>query len=327
MNSPFDNPALPPPEAPKELTGHTVMDALLPAPALPLLLLLLVVLPVGLLAAYSLLVPLAESVTSLFFKGTDALYATLPWFYYVKLAAFLLLGFFGVFQLLVRVQAYYYTIWAKRFPRPHPLHVDYQPDGQSSLMALLGWTVYRSVSLLGPPVLLGLLTAGLGVLEVYLLNMFSGLPFLSLPIQFIVAIFLFMLMCLFTGFACVNSLWAYFTTIFGDIVAVTEPELPSKTIYERCGRIAFASPLVYLYYPAHFLFVTGVLILLYLFLSTYTIKDLLTLQINIPLVLGLEVLVLGVFLILNFMKFYTYHSALANFYQKLPLEVKDRQGY
>lgn len=323
MNIPFENQPLNPSPS-KEAPALSFLDSLLPPPALPLLLLLLLVLPLSLLAGQSLLIPLFESVLALFLTGSDGLYTTLPWYFYLKLLAFVLLTFFGLFQLVLRIKTYYFTVWAQQFPQAHALHVRYQPDNQMSLVALINWTLYRTGSIFGPPLMLGLLTCGLGVVEIWLFNVFSGLPFISLPIQFIVALFLFMLFSLFTAFACANGLWTYFTTVFGDVVAVTEPELPAKTAYERCNRIAFASPMVYVFYPAYFLFVVGVLVEVYVFLSTYTVKDLITFQINIPAVLGLEILTVGMYLVLGFLKMYTYHNALMAYYGKLPLEFKDR---
>lgn len=307
-----------------EAPGLTFFDWILPPPAVPLVILLLIILPMALLAAQSLFLPLLEFVSSLLFAGSEGGAASLPFHFFLKLGAFLVLAFFGLVQLVLRINAFYYSVWAKGFPRPHPLHVDYEPDNQQSMVALLNWKLYRLFGVMAPPLVLGAVTFLVGLGELYLFNLSTGLPFISLSIQFIVALFLFMVLSLFTGFAFLNSVWTFLTTVFGDIIAITEPDLPAKTVFDRAGRIAFASPMILIFYPAYLVFLLGVVVEVYLLLSTYTVQDLITLNVNIPLILGLEVLTLVCYLSLNYLRFYTYHHALARYYNNLPPYIKDR---
>jgi hypothetical protein len=302
----------------------TFLECILPPQALPLLVLLLLILPMAILTAESLFIPLFEWLRSLFLSGPEAGATSLPFHFFLKLSIFLVLAFLGVVQLFLRINTLYFSVWAERFSRPHTLHADYHPDYQQSILSLLNWNIFRILTLAAPPLVLGVVTFLVGMLELYLFNLFSGLPFISLPIQFIVALFLMMILSLFTGFAFLNSIWTSFITVFGDVVAVTEPELSAKTIYDRCGRIAFSSPLVYVFYSAYFLFVVGILSELYLLLTTYDIQDLITFHVDFSLLLGMEVLTFALYLILNYLKFLTYHQALAFYYAKLPLSTKEQ---
>lgn len=309
---------------PADRYSVTFMDYLLPPQALPLIILLLLILPMAILTGESLFIPLAEWIKSLFTSGSDVGSTSLPLYFFLKLAVFLVLTFFGLVQLIFRINTLYLMAWSSKFPKPHTLHVNYEPDLQLSPASLLNWSVYRLLMVVAPPLVMGVVTFLVGLLEVYLFNLFSGLPFISLPIQFIVAIFVSLLLCLFTGFACLNSVWTLFTTVFGDVIAVTEPELPAKTIYDRCGRIAFSAPLIYVFYVAYFIFLVGILVELYLLVANTDILDVVSFHANIPLILGIEAVTFGLYLVLSFIKFYTYHQALENYYVKLPQQFKER---
>jgi hypothetical protein len=266
-----------------------------------------------------------ESVRSLFMSGSEIMPVILPFSFYLKLGAFLILAFLGVVQLFFRVNTLYYSVWSQRYNRPHPLHVSYSPDNHKSMMALLSWKVYRLLILLAPPVIMGVVTLGVGAIELFLFNQFSGgLPFISLPIQFIVALFIMMLLGLFTGLACVNTAWAGINTVLGDVIAVTEPDLATKTIYERCGRIAFSSSRVYFFYAGYALFVLCALVEIVLLLVNYDIQDIITLQANFAVIFGGTALTLAAYLVLNAFKLDIYHHALMNYYAAIPQSVKER---
>lgn len=297
-----------------------LVEMILPPQTVPLFLILIVILPLALLTAESLFVPLLEWMNSASTGAEEGL----PFHFFIKMGAFLLLSFFGVFQLLMRINTTYYAVWARSFSRPHPLHVDYQPDEQQSILALLNWNMYRLMMICAPPIGLTLLTGLVGVIEIYLFNVLSGMPLISLPIQFIIALFIIMVLVLVTAFAYLNSVWTAFTTIYGDVAAVTEPDLPAKTIYERCGRIAFMSPLSYLLYPTYFFFWIALLAEVYLLITTLDIQDLIHFRANLPLIVGLEVATIGLYLLMNYLRFYTYHTALVNYYAKLPSQLKER---
>ncbi len=303
--------------------GLTLFDLILPPQAVPLLLLLLLITPLVLLTAENFFIPFYEWATSRMTQNGELVFTSLPIYYFLKLGAFLVLSFLGGVQLLLRLNTIYYSVWAKAFPRPHPLHVDYYPQKHQSLLALMGWKFFRNAVIILPPIVMVALSGLVGLIELYLFNTFNELPFVSLSFQFIVSIFIMLLMMMFTGFIFLNSLWTLFTTIFGDIIAVTEPDLPNKTIYERCSRIAFSSPYIYVLYPAYLLFGIGFLAEVILLFSAVDIQELITFQAPIPLIFGFEVLTLGFYMALNYLKFYTYHHSLIQYYHKLPKQLKE----
>jgi hypothetical protein len=280
--------------------------------------------PLVLLTAEGLFLPLIEYFRSWFTTAEGAAASALPIMFFVKLVTFLILAFLGGVQLLMRLNSTLYGTWAQGIDRPHPLHVDYQPQAQLSMLSLLNWNLYRLYALSAPPLLMAGVTLAVVFGQFYLFNTLTGLPFISLPIQFIVMLFVTFLLGFLSFVALVNSGWNTLTTLFGEVVAVTEPDLPPRTIYERCKRIAFSSPLVYGLYPSYAVFALSVLWAVTTLLETYDIEDVVTFQFNWGLVLLLAGLLIGVYVALNYWKFRAYHDALSRYYRTLPPKFKER---
>lgn len=304
-------------------SGYTVFDLLLPPQVVPLLLLLLLVAPIVLLTAESLLVPLFEWLRSRMMISGEVTFGDLPPYFFIKLLAFLILSFLGGFQLLLRIKAIYYVAWARIFPRPHPLHVDYQMDSNRGMAALIHWKLFQVAMITLPPLLMSALTFGVGLVELYLFNTFSELSFIGLSVQLTIELFLIMMLGLFTLFSFFNSMWNALTSLYGDIIAVTEPDLPNPIIMQRCGRIAFASPYSYVLFGVYALLVIGTLVEIALLLGNVDIHQFISFQTNVPLILGLEMVTLACYLGFNFFKFYTYHHGLTVYYNKLPSQLKE----
>ncbi|MCE3234136.1 MAG: hypothetical protein K0Q50_316 [Vampirovibrio sp.] len=313
-------------EVPPSLpAGVTALDMVLPPQVIPLLLLLLVITPIVVLTGESLFVPLIEWIRTraMSAPGADSSLGDLPTYFFIKLIAFVALSFLGGFQLLLRIKTIYYTTWAKAFPRPHSLHVDYQTDSNRGMMALIQWKLYQVAMVCLPPLVIGTITFLVGLVELYLFNTFSDLSFVGLSVQLTVELFLIMMLGLFTLFSVLNSIWTALTSLFGDIVAVTEPDLPNPTIMQRCGRIAFCSPYVYVLFPAYLLLLAGTLGEVIWLLNAVDIHEFISFQANVPLILTLEVATFAWYLGFNFFKFYTYHHGLSIYYSKLPPQLKE----
>jgi hypothetical protein len=54
------------------------------------------------------------------------------------------------------------------------------------------------------------------------------------------------------------------------------------------------------------------------------IQDLITFKANVPLILICELVTLFLYISLNYFRFYTYHTALKQYYNKLPKHYKER---
>lgn len=306
--------------------GITALDMILPPRAIPLLLLLLIVTPIVILTAESLFIPLIDWARTRMMAPAGTLEATmndLPTYFFIKLIAFVILSFLGGFQLLLRIKSIYYTTWARAFPRPHSLHMDYQTDNDRGMLALIQWKLYQVSMIAFPPLVMGGVTFLVGLLELYLFNTFSDLSFVVLSVQLTIELFLIMMLGLFTLFSFFNSLWTAVTSLFGDIVAVTEPDLPNSIILQRCGRIAFSSPYTYLMLPAYGLLVLGVLGEIFWLLSAVDIQQFISFQANLPVIAGMEVVTLAWYLGFSYLKFFTYHHGLSLYYRKLPAQIKD----
>lgn len=313
-------------EVPPSLpAGVSVLDMILPPQVIPLLVLLLIITPVVILTGESLVVPLIEWIRTriMVAAGQEPSFGDLPSYFFIKLAAFMILSFLGGFQLLLRIKTIYFTAWAKAFPRPHSLHVDYQTDTNKGMAALIQWKIYQFAIVSLPPLVMATVTFLVGLVELYLFNTFSDLSFIGLSVQLTVELFLILMLGLFTLFACLNSVWTALTSLFGDIVAVTEPDLPNPLILQRCGRIAFSSPYIYVLFPAYLILVTGVVGEVLWLLGAVDIHQFISFKANVPLIMGMELLTVIWYLGFNFFKFYTYHHGLSLYYSKLPPQLKE----
>jgi hypothetical protein len=313
-------------EVPPSLpAGITAFDMILPPQVIPLLLLLLIVTPIVFLTGESLFIPLIEWIRTRMMApaGTEALLGDLPTYFFIKLLAFLVLSFLGGFQLLLRIKSIYYTTWARAFPRPNALHVDYQTDSNRAMLALIQWKLYQVAMICLPPLVMGTITFLVGLVELYLFNTFSDLSFIGLSVQLTVELFLIMMLGLFTLFSFLNSIWTALTSLFGDVVAVTEPDLPNPIILQRCGRIAFSSPYVYILFPMYLVMVVGVLSEIFWLVNAVDIHQFISFHANVPFIIGMEVITLTWYLGFNYFKFYTYHHGLSIYYSKLPPQLKE----
>jgi hypothetical protein len=286
--------------------------------------LLLLITPLVLLTGESLLSPLFVWVQSIFSNDANlaASVDALPLDFYIKLGLFIALCFFGGVQLILRLNTVYYGTWSLWFNTAHPLHTPYRPDPQISPLALLQWTGYRLLHILVPPVFMLAVIFGLGALELYLFNLMSALP--GLPLQLIVGTFLFLMCVILSVFVGVRSLWVLLYSLFGDVIAITEPHLTMGTILSRCRRIALISPGLVLLYMAYILFGLALLVTLVWLLWTYDIDDMLRLKVDFLQLLGIECLLLGLYLLLNYWNLSAYHHAVVTYYNRLPAPIKDR---
>jgi len=303
-----------------------VLAYFFPPQAFLFMVLLVLMAPMTLLTAESLFIPLFESVRGMMVPEAVALHVDLPWQFYFKFAIFLALTFLGFFQLILRIKLSYYQIWAQAFSRPDPLHVDYAPEPQQSMLAALSWNFYRVLVLLAPPVVMIAIACGVGFLELYFFNQWIHLPAVMLPVLIIVFLFIVMILGLLSMVLVVHSIWRAVISAFGDAIVITEPDLPANMVMARCRRIAFASPFAYALYPVYFLFWVTVLAEVVWLLITYDASDLISFQFNFMGVFVLMAATLAFYLVLNFAKLCVYHDALKRYYRNLPQAFRDRFG-
>lgn len=307
-------------EEPSELT---VFDMFLPPQAVPLLGILLVITPFFILTAESLIEPMVLFVQERVIPGNELSFATLPLNFFIKFILFAVLGFVTFGQLLLRIETIYVAMWSKTTPRPHELHVDYSPDRYFSIMSLMSWKLYRLIAIIMPPVLSILLTGFVSMVVLYFVQAFNSSNTATLSFQFTVAIFVTLVLFMLTAFISLNSIWNIFITIFGDMTAITEPDLSNKSIYQRANRIAFTCKRSILLYGMYFIYYACTITLVVLLLTKYNITDLTGFKANFFLIFLLEALVFAGYIALNHFKFKAYHRALILYYENLPEQLKN----
>ena len=307
-----------PSSSPTPSSQHGLVATLLPQGSLPLLLLWLMLAPLALLTAESLLMPLADSMQLLSQGLTPGLGAA----YWIKLVLFLVLSWLGITQVSLRLQVLYTAAWSQQYPRPHAKHVDYLVDLREAMLSLIAWNTYRWLRLMVPPILLACLTVVLGYAEIALFNTLLINPALSLPIPFILGLFLLLSMAVVTGLMVVRSLLHGLRTLFGSCVAITEPDLPLQTVFERCLRLSdqpwWRLGLVALGYFGGWLLMLGYVVWL---LLNYNIETLVMMKASWWPVLALAALLMAYLITFQAIKWHAYHSSLVVGYQRIPTDL------
>lgn len=292
-------------------------EVLLPTAAIPLILLLLFILPIFLLTAESLFVPVYEFLRSLLIPVNAGVPTTfIPFSLILKIILFTIFAFTGVTLLLLKISCLYHEVWGYFLGSPHPMHVPYHPDQQKSMVALFNWNLFRWYKILGPFLGFSLLTVLVGTLGLLLFSSFTDFGFFSFQLQFTLGFFILSVLGLLTGLSLMKGLQNAVTTMLGDVAAITEPEKPTQTLYERSQRLAFVSPKSFFLYPLYLVFIASVMIEVILLLALYNIQDILQFSPDILPVFALGFATFVVFLLISGMKFITYHDALERYYKQ-----------
>ncbi len=286
---------------------------------LPLLLVLILVLPLFILAAGSLLAPLIDYLRALIIPpNSDVPQAVLPLILIIKLALFSIFSFTGIVLLLLKMTCLYYQVWSCFLGQPHALHTAYHADQQESVVSLFNWNLFRAYKSLTPLTLWLLVTLLLGSALSWAFTTLNILPMPLFQLGISIGLFIFMVTSFFTLLAFFKAVWLGITTLLGDVVAITEPEKPAQTAFERSRKLAFRSPWGLLLYPLYLVFYLLLATEVVLLLANYDIPTLLTLnpKVLVP-VFGLELLTIAVFVLLAALKLMTYHDALSRYYRQL----------
>ena len=291
------------------------LELLLPAAVVPLLVLLVIVLPIALLSAKSLLVPVFEWLQPFFIPikaGAKPVYFSI--FLVVKVILFGLFCFLGVKLLILKLMTTYIDGWSRSVEQAHPNHVAYHASPLDSLVALFNWNLYRWISVLGP-LLVSILVYWVCVSAgLWSFDWFGG--FVPLMIQFTLGLFTVGVAAVMVGWNMVVGIKRLFQTLLGDIIAVTEPELPAELVHQRSQALMMASPWSTILLPSYGVFYFVVLVELAILFTQFRIQSLIQLSPELITLYVMNTATIAVFVVLNAMKFLAYHDALTRFYVK-----------
>lgn len=287
-------------------------------------LILLIVLPLIILTGESFVIPLLSHLRSIVMPQMEGMRTVLPIRFFIKFGLYLLFVGTIISQLLMRIRQAYVQEWVKHFDRPDPLHLNYAPHPVHSIGAIIRWHGYRLMVVFSLPLFLTAATGLFSLFAFSLMNQVMDLSTISLPAAITVFLFVGFMLCLFTGVSILNSIWSFFTTPFGDMVALTETDLLPRTVFERCRRIAFSSPWVWILYPVNGLFWLLVLAGIVAMMFFYDIQDLITFHLPLFQLIIIEFALIVAYILLNYLTFFTYHDALKRYYEALPPAFRDR---
>jgi hypothetical protein len=293
---------------------------LLPPSSLLLWPILFFVAPISLLVGENLLSPLLDQALGFMSTGEVAL----PWVFLLKLLTFLVLAILGLGQLFHRLQVSYYSQWSLSYARPHHLHVDYTPDHRESMAALLRWNGFRLLRAGLPPIGGSFLAFALVLGALYLFNSSLSSQAWFMPLFITSSLFLISLVILATGCLTLNSVWMNITTLYGLCASITEPDLPVLQVYDRVNRIVFSTPLTFFAIPFYLLCNALLLAFSVWLLLTFNVEDITSGGFNWGLVLGLEGALACLYVAMHALRWFAYHQALIQYYQKLPAFMKNQ---
>jgi hypothetical protein len=302
------------------LRQQPLLHWLLPPGALFLLLLLLGLLPFVLCGLKALLMPLLLQSPALL-KGDEL---ALPIVFYIKVGAFLALSGLALAQLGFRLTVIYTTAWSQYYPRPHALHVEFQPDFRYSFLALLQWYGYCLLRLIIPTLAGMALFALVLWLELFGFNLLMDTPLIGWPIFFIIGLFIVMMLALLIVLLMVNSAKGLLTATYGTCAVITEPLRSPAVLFARCSRLTAYSPLVWGVWLLKVLLGLALLSATAWLLLSVNLQQLLAFNAPWLTIVVLEVALWLAWVLLGAYQFMAYYKALQTYYASLPASVIQR---
>lgn len=291
----------------------SLLDALLPGPALPMLALLVLLLPLSLLTAKSLFLPFFEWIRSIVLPvNVGITYTHFSLVLLIKMLLFGAFAFTGVMLMVLKLVCIYHQTWAKVFDRPNGFHPPYHPHPRDSMIALFNWNLYRLYRIIGPPIGYAAMLLGVMIIGFWFFDLLDG--FFPMFIQFTLGFFASGLLTVLMIYTFFRGLWLGFSTLTADVVATTEPELSTQTVFERSNQLAYLSPWSLVMTLAYLVFLVYVGVSVCWFLDQFEVHALLQFSPALLQVYGTTALIIALFIALNFLKFTTYHDALNRFY-------------
>jgi hypothetical protein len=299
-------------------------QSVLPYQAVPLLLFYMILAPLLLLTSENLLGPLVMLLPKVATMAPEQLaqgHWLLPWDYWLKLIAFLGLAVTSYGMIFLRLQVIYLTQWSRQLHRPHAKHCDYVPHEQASFMALIRWYSERFMGIIGTQLLLWVLLAIVIVIAFMVFNSFAGTAGVMQTFSFILMAFLLLGLGILALWRTGMSLLIWRRSLFGSVIAVTEPYLSYDFVAKRSSRLQ--------HYGLRSFGLQVLLTLLGIFhLSSVVwllwwvdISQLLQGQVSYIAIYGLTTLNAFLWIFGLYIRLSTYHGALKKFYQTLPEAV------
>ena len=286
--------------------------------ALLLLIAYLCLFPLIILGAKPVLLPLLNSVEQILANR----FTMPPFYYWLRLLAFVVLGFGVLVWLRLRLSVLYVSHWATLSPRPHPLHVDYHPAEPYSFYALGRWVLYRVLRIATLTVFALIGMAVLGLLQFLLLNALFDTWFMRLPLFHILTIFLQLALGLFLFITLLKGCWQAVGTTYGEMAVITEPMRSLPVLFNRCNRLLGHTPQLWLLVLVRALSWFAWLGLALFIGWHYDMASIGTFSFPWFTAL-LSTAVLGlVDVFLGYMKWSLYHKALERFYTALPHYIR-----
>ncbi|MCA9798323.1 MAG: hypothetical protein KC476_01705 [Cyanobacteria bacterium HKST-UBA06] len=293
-------------------------EMLLPAPALPLLVLLVIIMPLCLLTGKSLFLPFLEWVMSILMPvKVDINYAPFSVVLLIKIGLYLVFSFLGVVLLVLKLSYIYHETWAAHYERPplapESMHPPYHPTPRASMRALFQWNIFRFATMTGPPIGFALLLFAIFLAGYWVFDFLSG--FFPTFVVLSVGIFAFLVVGMYFVWRAFKGVWQVLTTLMGDVIATTEPEQPCEVMADRARELSTLAPSGMFLMAAYAVYLTVLIWAVLALFENWAVSDVLRFS---PLLF--EIYAATIFFViagvmLNYLKFAAYHEALGRFYR------------
>lgn len=221
----------------------------------------------------------------------------------------LLFSFTGIIVslgLFVTLQARYIDIWFRSVDKKgYYSHI----NRNKSFLSLVVWVLYRFVYIMAPVLIMSALSLLLLLGSIKFFNIIAIMMGKSLELVITLGIFFTFTVMFFWFFATIITLWNALTSIYGSIIAVTEPGLSNSLIKKRSRRFAFLVPGAWIAYTT------------YMVMIVVFFLEMLFLLINPGFISIKNIIVLGIVEIANILIFlFLGRSITSSYYRSLLIQ-------
>ncbi|MEW5820757.1 MAG: hypothetical protein AB1782_11240 [Cyanobacteriota bacterium] len=216
----------------------------------------------------------------------------------------------GLFVILQTKYVNYWYISADR----KCLYVP--PENKKSILKLTGWLVYRFFYILTPIILMMIVSFGLLFMSINFFNILARLMGHNLEVVLTLGIFISLITGFFWLVAIFITTWNTLTTVYGSIIAITEPEITNTLIRKRSRRFAFLTSSSWGAYIVY-LFMMGVFFLEFLY--ALLTPSFIALN-NIHILIIVQLMNIGLFVVLGRSITHSYYKSLLIQYAKISVK-------
>lgn len=297
------------------VNNNSFKNQVIPTECIPLWLGLAIVLPLTVKTIASIQTPIIAWIDSFMSNINPELLETKIFLPSIPLSiiVFSLIGFVICLCLFVIVQTKYINNWYIKADRKGL----YKPPMLAhSVFSLISWNIYRFFYILMPVIVMSIVSFTLMFLSIKYFNLIAGIMGHNLEIVLILSIFTALTTAFFWVVAVAFTAWNTLSSVYGSVIAVTEPGISNTVVRRRSRRFAFLTASSWVGYIVYLILMAVVFLeFLYVLINPSFISIG-----NSFKILVIELLNIGIFVVLGRSLTFSYHKSLLIQYAKIAVK-------